>query len=166
MSQPQQNSSFDSKDFRAVLSAFATGITVVTALDAAGQPVGVTINSFTSVSLNPPLVLFCLGDKTRSLDSFVKATHFAINILSDQQQDVSALFAGKNAKDWSKVDWQAGQGGVPLLKGSLAQLECKAFAQHPGGDHVIIIGEVIGVTPPNEKLKPLLYYRSAYRHLG
>lgn len=157
---------WDNSDFRHTLGSFATGIAVATCRRADGAPLGVTINSFTSLSLTPPLVLFCLGEQTKFYADFLAAPQFAISILAAGQEHLSRHFAGPNAGDWSGIithaDEQADQ--PPLLVGSMGWLMCRRHAVHPGGDHAIIVGEVValGNVPA---AAPLLYFRGQYRHL-
>ncbi|HYD31550.1 MAG TPA: flavin reductase family protein [Azospirillaceae bacterium] len=153
---------FDSRDFRTALGCFATGVTVVTTLDAERQPVGVTVNSFTSVSLAPPLVLFCLGRTAQSVAAFEATGAFAVNMLADDQQELSLRFASRERADrWNGVAWESWDTGCPILTGSLAILECDREAVHDGGDHLILVGRVRRLASRTDG-KPLLYFRGAY----
>lgn len=157
---------FDSRDFRSALGCFATGITVITSLEPDGSPVGVTVNSFSSVSLDPPLVQFCLGRAAASFDAFVAAPAFAINILSADQADLSVRFSRREQQErWEGVATEVWDTGVPILSGCLASLECDREHLYEGGDHMIIVGRVRRLSTTAEG-KPLLYYRGAYAHLG
>lgn len=154
--------SLDSRSFRKTLGCFASGVTVVTTLTpGAGEPVGVTVSAFSSLSLDPPLVLFCLGNSTSSMDAFKAFGHFAINILSERQRDLSIRFASRSADKWQGVPTTTWTSGVPILSGCLANLECSLVNIVDGGDHQIFIGKV-------EKLKhqeggsPLVYFRGTY----
>jgi flavin reductase (DIM6/NTAB) family NADH-FMN oxidoreductase RutF len=156
----------DPRSFRKTLGCFATGVTVVTALNPADRkPVGVTVSAFSSLSLDPPLVLFCLGVQTSTLDAFRGFGHFGVNVLSEDQRDLSIRFASRSEDKWAGVPWEAWESGVPILKDCLANLECSLVGTQDGGDHLIIIGRV-------ERLKhreggsPLLYFRGAYMDLG
>ena len=156
----------DDRSFRKVLGCFASGVTVVTTLTPEGrQPVGVTVSAFSSLSLDPPLVLFCLGNKTSSLESYRQSGHFAVNILAEGQRDLSIRFAGRSEDKWAGVAWNAGASGVPLLSGCLANLECSLENIIEGGDHHIIVGRVQGLTY-QEGGAPLLYFRGAYMNYG
>lgn len=154
---------FDAAAFRKTLGRFATGITIVTACDAQGVPHGLTVNSFTSVSLAPPLVLFCLGKSSTSLDAMLSVNSFAINILSDKQEVISSRFASRLEDRFSGVDWRPGQTGSPLLEGALATLDCRKHQTIEAGDHYILIGEVLATTM--HEGDPLLYFASKYRRL-
>ncbi|MBL6947759.1 MAG: flavin reductase family protein [Rhodospirillales bacterium] len=161
--------SFDSEKFRNALSRFATGVTVVTGVtddDAPGGiPVGVTANAFTSVSLEPPLVLVCLDNDTGCLGAFTEGTHFAINILDESQRNLSDMFAGPQEHKFKDQSFDTWDSGCPILPGCLANLECRRTEVYEGGDHVILLGrvELIGLA---DQGRPLLYYRSAYARLG
>ena len=130
----------DRRGFRDALGRFATGVTVVTANSEAG-PVGITANSFTSVSLDPPLVLWCPARSSARFRHFHDAAHFAIHVLDSQQQRICDGFT-RAADAFAALDWSAGPGGVPLIDGCLARLECRREAVHDGGDHAIVVGRV------------------------
>ncbi|MFY8094432.1 MAG: flavin reductase family protein [Niveispirillum sp.] len=156
--------SFDKRAFRDTLGCFATGVCIVSATDKEGRPVGLTVNSFTSVSLDPPLVLFCLDNRSESLAAFLGAPGFALSILSADQQALSNRFARDPAASrWDGVDAVTGKAGAPLIPGALAVLDCAMHAIHPGGDHTILVGHVLGYA--NQPGAPLLYYRGGYAAL-
>ncbi|CAA7613932.1 Actinorhodin polyketide dimerase [Magnetospirillum sp. LM-5] len=156
----------DDRSFRKALGCFASGVTVVTTLTPdSRQPVGVTVSAFSSLSLDPPLVLFCLGAKTSSLEAFTNFGHFAINMLAETQRDLSIRFASRSDDKWAGVDWNAGKSGVPLIKGCLASLECSLENKIDGGDHLILIGRVQSIKH-QEGGAPLLYFRGAYMNYG
>jgi flavin reductase (DIM6/NTAB) family NADH-FMN oxidoreductase RutF len=121
---------------------FATGVTIVTARTADGQLVGLTASSFNSVSMNPPLVLWSLAQAAGSLQAFRTGSHYAINILSAQQQDLAQRFATKGADRWADVAFTEGVAGAPLLEGAVASFECFNRSRYEEGDHVIFVGEV------------------------
>lgn len=157
---------FDATLYRQTLGNFATGITVVTCRNATGAPLGITINSFTSVSLTPPLVLFCLSDRTRIYESFMATDHFAINILAAGQEHLSRHFSGAHAASWSDIVTQPSTDphAPPLLTGCMGWLSCRRHAVHAGGDHMIIVGEVMALGH-EATAQPLLYFRKQYRHI-
>ena len=157
---------FDSRTFRKVLGCFATGVTVATTMGEAGEPLGVTVSSFTSVSLDPPLILFCLANSNQYLDTFRKpGIAFALNILRAEQREISIRFASREGDKWKGLTHIAGKGGAPVLPGCLAVLECRTEAVHAGGDHQIIVGRVIGLEH-SEGGQPLAYFRGSYADLG
>lgn len=155
----------DSLEFRRTLGAFATGVTIISILDAAGKPRGMTVNSFSSVSLEPPLILWNLGLNTPDFAVFQAAERFAVNILAEGQRAISDRFAFADiAARFDGVPVSAGLGGVPLLDGCVAVLECLTETVYPGGDHLIILGRV-------ERLHrylqaPLLFFDGQYRTVG
>lgn len=134
--------SFDPKAFRAALGSFATGVTVITSVGRNGEPIGLTANSFNSVSLDPPLVLWSLARKAFSLDDFVAARHWAVHVLSAEQEGMSNQFARGGQDKFAGVAWVPSEHGVPLLQGCAARFECKSTFQYEGGDHLIFVGEV------------------------
>ena len=152
---------FDRRAFRNALGCFATGVTVVTTVADNGDPVGLTANSFSSVSLDPPLVLFCLGRSSNNLDAFIASGRFAVNVLGDDQRDLSVRFSTTIEDRWDGVAWETWETGAPVLRGCLATLDCETEAVHEGGDHVIIVGRVKRLSSVPEG-KPLLYFRGNY----
>ena len=163
----------DSRQFRQALGCFASGVTVVTAVDAEGGPaVGMTASAFTSLSLDPPLVLVCVqkdGQTWRAMDA---AGGFAINILAEEQVDISNRFAGRpqaGVDRFADLDQRpAPHSGAPWLMGAIARIDCSKHAVHDGGDHSIFVGEVlaIDVVSDREPLLPLLYVAGRYRAVG
>ena len=146
-------------NFKKTLSAFATGITVV-ATKYNSILYGKTINSFSSLSLSPPLVLFSLDRKSSKLDVFKKTEKITINILSKKQQLISNNFANKNP-DWKDIEYDLTKNGIPIIKNCVSNLDCKIIDKIKKGDHIIFICQVLWVIN-NEKLKPLIYYNSKY----
>ena len=142
---------------------FATGITVVTTLDKHGKPYGLTVNSFTSVSLDPVLVLVCLDNKLSGLQAFKDSKHFGVSVLSEHQEDLSRIFAKKDAERPPSIYFD-GKLGMPLLSNSLAVMECETVAVYPGGDHSIFLGRVDHAEVLQAQ-KPLLYFRGKYQKL-
>ena len=150
---------------RDALGCFGTGVTVVTTLDEEGQPIGLTANSFTSVSLDPPLILFSLAKSSGSLGTFTDAGRFAVNVLHIGQQPVANRFARRDAPRFKAVDWAIrAEGGSPIVAGALASFDCRTYAVHEGGDHLIFVGEVTHAWFEPHR-DPLLYFRGKYRRL-
>ncbi|WP_395778927.1 flavin reductase family protein [Aquidulcibacter sp.] len=134
---------FDLKDYRTALGSFATGVTIVTTLDSNGNGHGLTVNSFTSVSLEPPLVLWCLGNKSDSFDLFSKCDAYAINILSDSQGEMAMRFAGKGDQKLAVGEYAALETGSPILPGTIAAFDTKVAKRIEAGDHLILIGQTM-----------------------
>jgi len=134
--------SFSSADFRAALGMFATGVTIVTARGAGGAPVGLTANSFNSVSLDPPLVLWSLARSAGSMAAFERGSHYAVNILAAEQHALAERFASKSADRFADLVCREGAGGAPILEGAAAVFECFNRSRYEEGDHVIFVGEV------------------------
>lgn len=148
---------------RDALGNFATGITVITALDEYGTPQGMTANSFSSVSLEPPLVSWCVGRESRLFDLFQKTSHFAVNILTTEQEKASQLFASPADDKFEHIEWHAGLNGLPLLDGSPCQFQCEIEHRYSGGDHTILIGRVLEFA--NDPMSPLIFHGGQYRSL-
>lgn len=156
---------FDPRDFRHALGCFATGIAVATTLEQDGTPVGVTVNSFSSVSLDPPLVQFCLGRMAMSFVAFSTAPSFAVNILSADQTDLSVRFSKRDLQErWGGVATERWDTGVPILSGCLASLECDREHLFDAGDHTIVVGRVRRLSFRGDG-QPLLYFRGGYAGL-
>lgn len=134
--------SFSSDDFRAALGTFATGVTVITACGANGEPVGLTANSFNSVSLAPPLVLWSLSRQASTMPAFTRGSHYAINILAADQRHVAERFSRRDINRFDGIALRTGQSGAPILTGVMAVFECFNRSQYEEGDHVIFVGEV------------------------
>lgn len=136
-------SRLDPAELRRSLGTFSTGVTVITTVAPDGRKVGLTANSFSSVSIDPPLVLWSLSRRSPNLAVFEQCSHFAINVLASDQEEMCRRFATAGIADkFDGVACSVGLGGIPLIDGAVAQFECSAHAQHPGGDHVIFIGKV------------------------
>ncbi|MBC7649290.1 MAG: flavin reductase family protein [Vitreoscilla sp.] len=148
---------FSTAEFRASLAMFATGVTIVTARTAAGELIGLTANSFNSVSLSPPLVLWSLSQAASSMAAFSAGSHYAINILAADQQDWAERFASKRVDRWEGVAFTDGVAGAPLLAGAAASFECFNRSRYVEGDHVIFVGEVERCSH-REGAAPLLYH--------
>lgn len=153
---------FNSRDFRTALGTFTTGVCVVACRPAGADPVGITVNSFTSVSLEPPLILWCIDKASDRFEAFTTADRFSVNILAEQHRALSVSFAGDGI--WDGVAHTLTEDGLPLVSGALAVLVCRGHAAHDAGDHVILVGEVqdLSVSPDAE---PLIYHSGQYRGL-
>jgi flavin reductase (DIM6/NTAB) family NADH-FMN oxidoreductase RutF len=154
----------DTRMLRQALGRFATGVTIITTIDAGGQCVGLTANSFNSLSLDPPLVLWSLRAASPSVAAFSQGSHFAVNVLSEAQLDLSRRFASPVDDKFAEGLWAPGAGGVPLLAGCTAVFECERVSQQAAGDHVLFIGRVLALQ--ESALPPLLFQAGHYRMLG
>lgn len=150
--------------FRNALGAFATGVTIATTLDADGQPVGVTASSFNSVSLDPPLVLWSVAKANMSCAAFCDSGHFAIHILAVDQADLSNRFAKSGGDKFAGLTWQSGAKGSPILADCAALFQCRTRHQYEGGDHIIMVGEVIDFQVQDRA--PLLFHAGRYAALS
>jgi flavin reductase (DIM6/NTAB) family NADH-FMN oxidoreductase RutF len=158
------HSGSDARTLRDALGCFATGVTVVTTRDGAGSPIGLTANSFSAVSLDPPLILFCLAKSSSNLARFRAAEHFAINVLHIGQQPTSGVFARSTEDRFQDVAWESWDTGAPILSGSLASFECATHEVVEAGDHLVFIGRVLRARFEPRR-DPLLYFRGKYRRL-
>jgi flavin reductase (DIM6/NTAB) family NADH-FMN oxidoreductase RutF len=154
------SSRIDPRDFRNALGTYGTGVTIITATAADGKPYGITCNSFASVSLNPPLVLWSLGVYSSSLTVFQNASHFAVHVLGTSQQALANKFAKSSEDKFTGVDWSPGLGNAPVLAESVANFQCRSVNRYYGGDHVIFLGAVEAYAY-NAK-EPLLFARGTY----
>ena len=152
--------------FRAALGSFATGVAIVTARNAGAEPVGMTMSSFNSVSLDPPLVLFSVDRKALSFPEMCAARGYAINVLGSPQQQLSARFSRSREDKWVDVEHSPGFGDAPVLAGVLAHFECKPYAQYDGGDHMIFVCEVVRAACSTAEHEPLVFYRGKYHTVG
>jgi flavin reductase (DIM6/NTAB) family NADH-FMN oxidoreductase RutF len=153
-----------SEEFRRACGRFATGVTIASVLDPRGVPHGLTVSSFTSVSLNPPLILICLGHEVTIIDIFRAARYFGINVLAANQRGLSDRFARKNEDRFNGLEWQRGETGVPLLAGVLASIECTVDQRITAGDHDIFVGEMVNARVADGD--PLIHFASRYRTLA
>jgi 3-hydroxy-9,10-secoandrosta-1,3,5(10)-triene-9,17-dione monooxygenase reductase component len=149
-----------SRQFRDALGAFATGVTIVTTRGISGEDIGLTANSFNSVSLDPPMVLWSLSRKSKSLQAFLENPYFAVHVLSADQDALSHLFATRGAAKFAGLTPGRGAGDVPLLEGCSARFQCKTAFRHDGGDHVIFVGEVLAFDSFDRP--PLLFHGGRY----
>ncbi|MBL0923645.1 MAG: alpha/beta fold hydrolase [Sphingomonadaceae bacterium] len=161
---PEYRSGSDARTLRDAMGCFATGVTIVTAHAPDGKPIGLTANSFTSVSLDPPLLLVCIGNNAGSAEALRAADSFAVNVLQIGQQPVSNLFAGKGEDRFAGTRWEVGEYGAPILPSSLGIFECRRHALHEAGDHFLLVGQVEKASFEPRR-DPLLYFRGKYRRL-
>ncbi len=154
------SSAIDPRDFRNALGTFATGVTIITAITADGVPYGLTCNSFASVSLNPPLVLWSLGKFSQGLSTFQNASHFTVNVLGVSQQALASRFAKSSEDKFAGVAWTPGLGNAPVLADSVANFQCRTASRYSGGDHVIFLGAVEAYA--YNRQEPLLFARGGY----
>jgi flavin reductase (DIM6/NTAB) family NADH-FMN oxidoreductase RutF len=158
----------DAKAMRQVLGHFATGVVVVSA-DGPSDPVGMVANSFTSVSLDPPMVLFCAGRDSTTWPSIRMHGRFCVNILRHDQEELARRFAAKDVDRFEGVTYCRGPSGSPVLDGALAYVDCEIEREHPAGDHVIVVGRVLELDVVGDEVgwsAPLVFFRGQYRHLS
>jgi flavin reductase (DIM6/NTAB) family NADH-FMN oxidoreductase RutF len=142
--------------FKQIMGSYPTGVTIVTTLNGENKPVGLTANSFASVSIDPLMVLWSIDRRVSSFADFMQATQFAVHVLASDQAEACWAFAGKELDRFSKVSWQLSDNSLPIIDGSLGVMECKTVQKVDAGDHVILIGEVISLR--KEEKDPMLYY--------
>ncbi|HYV07829.1 MAG TPA: flavin reductase family protein [Blastocatellia bacterium] len=152
------------EEFRNALGRFASGVTIVTARGTDGRPCGITVSAFSSVSLDPPLVLVCIDKRASLHDCISEGVHFAVNILSEDQELMSRRFASKDEDRFNGTGYRESIQGTPLIDGSLVALECRVVHAYPGGDHTIVVGEVESASVADGK--PLAYFRGGYAQLS
>lgn len=160
----EQSPAERSRALRDTLGQFATGVTVVTTLDASGKPVGMTVNSFNSVSLDPALILWSIDRGSLGYAAFTQCERFVVHVLKGDQQHVSNLFAGRGADKFGQVKWHAGPGNVPQLDDCAALFHCRRAQNIDGGDHTILLGEVLEFSASGGE--PLIFHRGRYRALA
>ena len=154
---------FNPRQLRATFGSFATGVTVVTTRDGGGEPVGLTVNSLASVSLSPPLLVWCIGLGTPSFEVFRGCTHYAVNVLASNQEDISNRFATPSSDKFAGLTLQNGAGGAPLIAGCIASFECVNEIQYPGGDHLMLVGRILNYQ--THAGDPLIFFGSGYAKL-
>lgn len=154
----------DPRLLRQALGSFPTGVAVLTTLGANGAFVGLTVSSFTALSLDPPLILWALSARSASLRAFESSEHFAVNILAEDQVEISRRFASSNPNRFQGIAVHSGLSGTPLIEGCSAHIECRVHSAQPGGDHVLFVGRVERVRVHGRP--PLLYVGSRYRRVG
>lgn len=154
----------DPKELRLLMGQFATGVTVITTRDDTGRPYGLTANAFTSLSLDPPLVLICIDRKAETFSHFYASRCFVVNVLTEEQTDLSTRFAKSGGFKFEGLAYETNASGVPILDGTLAHLECALIDTHDAGDHVIHVGEVENFAVRGGR--PLLFFQGRYRQLA
>lgn len=154
--------SIDPIEFRRASGQFMTGVTVVTTTGAEGEPFGLTANSFTSVSLDPPLVLICIGNETSTVEAFEAGNGFVVHVLAADQRNTSIQFAAKGIDRFEGLEIEAGYNGLPVLAGALATFECSLAHTYEGGDHLIFVGEVERLRLGDTQASALGYFRGRY----
>lgn len=155
----------DQRAFRRALGLYATGVAIVTARIDTDDLLGFTINSFSSVSLEPALILFSASKNLRSLEKLAQASAWAVNVLSKDQAELSTRFARSGSDKWSGVDWVGGHRGVPVLPGAIAVFECEPYARYGGGDHDILLGQVIKFNTSTAH-SPLVFFGGSYQDIA
>jgi flavin reductase (DIM6/NTAB) family NADH-FMN oxidoreductase RutF len=155
--------SVTSAEFRRACGRFSTGVAIASVLDAQGTPHGLTVSSFTSASLEPPLILICLGHRVSVIDAFRASAHFGINVLAEGQRDLAERFSRKGQDRFDGLDWRRGKTGVPILEGVLAAIECAVRQRFTAGDHDVFVGEMVGARVAGGA--PLVHFASHYRRL-
>ncbi|HJQ85431.1 MAG TPA: flavin reductase family protein [Candidatus Binatia bacterium] len=155
---------FDGNDLRRVMGCFATGVTIITTRDQSGQPYGLTANAVTSLSLEPPLLLICVDRKAETFPHFFDSKIFVLNILAEDQEEISRRFAKTGGDKFAGVPYRVGRLDTPVLTGTLGHVECRIIETLEGGDHVIHVGEVDHAEARDGR--PLLFYRGRYRGLA
>ena len=154
----------DTRSLRDAFGSFATGVTIVTTSTADGAPVGLTVNAFSSVSLDPPLLRVCPARDAGTTAVLGEARHFAVNVLGSEAKALSTRFARKGAERFQEGGWHRSDAGLPVLDSALAVFECERHAVHEGGDHLILVGRILRAEyRPHDD--PLLYFRGKYRRL-
>jgi flavin reductase (DIM6/NTAB) family NADH-FMN oxidoreductase RutF len=153
----------DARELRRVMGCFATGVTIITTRDAGGQPYGLTANAVTSVSLTPPLLLICVDRKAETFPHFFDSKLFVLNILAENQEELSRRFATSGGDKFGGVAYRLGRFGTPILQGTLGHVECRIVETHEAGDHVIHLGEVEHAESGDGR--PLIFFRGGYRQL-
>jgi flavin reductase (DIM6/NTAB) family NADH-FMN oxidoreductase RutF len=146
--------------FKEVMGNYPTGVTVVTTVNEQGVPLGLTVNSFASVSIDPLLILWSIDKRVGSYETFVHAEKFAVHVLAGNQSDICSLFAMKGADRFSNCEWKLSENNLPIISGAAGVMQCKTFKTIEAGDHTILIGEVIDIQ--SEAKEPLLYHKRKF----
>ena len=159
-----QQHALEPLQLRQVFGQFATGVTIITTGGESGEPVGMTASSFNTVSLEPPLILWCIGKNTGCFDAFNRCEHFAIHVLSEEQEALSTLFAKRGVDRFAGLEYQTNSSGVPLLQKFCARLQCSVSARYDGGDHLIMVGRVENMHTQDRT--PLIFHRGRYARIA
>jgi flavin reductase (DIM6/NTAB) family NADH-FMN oxidoreductase RutF len=146
--------------FKEVMGNYPTGVTVVTTVNEQGVPLGLTVNSFASVSLDPLLILWSIDKRVSSYEEFIKTDKFAVHVLASDQSDICSLFASKGVDRFGNCEWKLSEHSLPIIAGASGVMQCKMYKTIEAGDHTILIGEVIDII--SEKKEPLLYHRRKF----
>jgi 3-hydroxy-9,10-secoandrosta-1,3,5(10)-triene-9,17-dione monooxygenase reductase component len=152
--------SFNPQEYRKTLGQFATGVTIITTTSSTNESIGITVNSFNSVSMDPPLVLWSIAKSTYSLKDFQKSNFFNVHILSDEDVALSSLFASVGDDKFKDLNYKRDKNNIPLLSNCPARFQCKTVNQYEGGDHIIFIGQVL--TFDRQEMTPLLFHDGSY----
>lgn len=163
---PQDSRAFDTRLFRDALGDFPTGVVIVTSTTEAGEGLGLTVSSFNTVSLDPPLVLFSIARNALAFSDWMKAERYAINVLHEEQHQVSTRFGRAALDKWQGVNYETSATGIRHISDALAVFECENYARYDGGDHVILVGKVTSFARSGGAFHPLVFFRGAYRRLG
>ncbi len=153
----------DAQELRRVMGHFATGVTVITTTDKQGKPQGLTANAFMSLSLDPPLVIISVDKKATCYSCFEIDNGFTVNFLNEDQEEISRRFATKGADKFADLKWRSGGNRAALIEGALGFVECKIAQSHDGGDHTIVVGEILNVAASGDR--PLLFFKGKYQRL-
>lgn len=157
----------DSTVWRGTMGKFATGVTIITTIDTEGNPMGMTANAFTSLSLDPPLVLVCIDNNSGTLTQLLDSKRYCVNLLASSQENLSRVFARKGgAEKFENVSFFTGVTGVPVLDGCLASVECAVQHVIEGGDHLILVAEGVQIHEVSDATEPLIFYRGKYEKLN
>jgi len=156
-------SGIESRELRDALGSYPTGVVAVTTLDRSGKPIGMTVNSFSSVSLDPPLVLWSIDKKSAFFDVFVRTDHYAVHVLGQDQQQLSHDFSIGDPDHFAGIEYDSGIAGLPLLTSCLALFQCEVRSRYEEGDHVILVGRVLDIR--NNPAEPLVFVEGGYKRI-
>ena len=166
MNTNESTKSFTTDDFRNTCGLWATGVSIVTTVGPEGEPYGLTMNGVTSLSLDPPMMLVCVDERSDTLAPMTKSRCFCINVLTKDQEQLSNRFAKKGENKFESVAWSGATTGAPVIEGSLVSIDCSVSAIYEGGDHKIFCGEAVTIVPAAETKPPLIYFAGRYKDLS